>query len=275
MIRTLVLLSLALLPLPAAAGTPDIEAVPVTVLSAPDFDRAAPKAVGKGGWTLATVSVKANQITDGDAWFEKNGLELDRFDLENLPGVIPKSFRGLPLYQALFGKGLTLLLYGKDGAGARFVVAMEDKTGGFPWAFDFASFLSVPGVPEDDLTEQRVTWAAEEGGILYVSNGHHTYASSSKGKNAYLTAIDVKKGKVLWRSRPLVANANNFVVLDRGIVTGYGFTREPDFLYLLDKKTGEVVAQAKVKSGPEYIVAREGSLYVRCYDTDAVFEVRK
>ncbi len=275
MIRILALLSLALLPLPAAAGTPDIEAVPVTVLPAPDFHRAAPKAVGKGDWTLAAVSTKANQITDGDAWFEANGLELDRFDPANLPGVLPKSFRGLPLYQALFGKGHTLLLYGKDGAGARFVVAMEDKTGAFSWAFDFASFLSAPGVPEEDLTEQRVTWAAEEGGVLYVSNGHHTYASSSQGKNAYLTAIDVKAATVLWRSRPLVANANNFVVLDRGIVTGYGFTREPDFLYLLDKKTGAVVAQAKVKSGPEYIVARGGTLYVRCYDTDAVFEVRK
>jgi hypothetical protein len=36
-----------------------------------------------------------------------------------------------------------------------------------------------------------------------------------------------------------------------------------------------VISQEKVKSGPEYILARDGKLYVRCYDTDYVFEVRR
>lgn len=58
------------------------------------------------------------------------------------------------------------------------------------------------------------------------------------------------------------------------IVSGYGFTKEPDFLYLLDKKTGQVIARAKVKSGPDYIVLKDGKVYVRCYDMDYVFEIR-
>ncbi len=266
MIRLLIL-SLALL-----STAPKIEDVSVTVLPMPVFDRPISKAEGKG--MLAAVSTKANQITDETEWFEKNALELEKFDPENLPADIPATFKGLPLNQSLYGRGNTLLLYGKDGSGARYVMAMDSKTGAFPWAFDFVNFLAAPG-GSDEFTEQPVTWAVEEGGVLYVSNGHRTYASSSKGKNAYLTAIDVKKGKILWRSQPLVANANTFEVLDNGIVTGYGFTREPDFLYLLDRKTGEVMAREKVKSGPEYVLARDGKLYVRCYDTDYVFEVRK
>ena len=47
-------------------------------------------------------------------------------------------------------------------------------------------------------------------GVLYVSHSHNTYAKSSMGTNAYIIAVDLVTGKILWRSAPLVANASNF-----------------------------------------------------------------
>jgi hypothetical protein len=59
------------------------------------------------------------------------------------------------------------------------------------------------------------------------------------------------------------------------IVAGYGFTRESDFLYLVERKTGDVIAKHALKTGPEYVLEKDGKIYVRAYDTDYVFEIRK
>ena len=177
-----------------AAESPTVRsigALEITVLPRPSFDW---PGISKetGSHALRIIDAKPNKIADDKEWFERNGLELPRFDLDNLPDGILRTFQGGSLVQALYDWDSTLLLYGKDYSGARYVVAQDPKTGSFRYAFDFANFLTVPGLKADDLTEEPVTWAAEEGGFLYVSNGHRTYAASSKGRNAYLTAINVK-----------------------------------------------------------------------------------
>ncbi len=282
MIRAFVL-SLTFLPLliPASAtAAQKIEDLQVTVLPEPAFPKAAgaPKA---GPYELVQVSSHSNQITDEDAWFEKNGLELSEFEVPNtfqgtsgnLPDIIPRTYQGHPLIRAIYGGDSTLLFYGSDFASARYVIGMDPRKGEFRYGFDFVRYLQSPGAKPD--TPQSLIWAAEEGGVLYVANGHSTYSADSQGLNAYLTAIDPKAGKVLWRSPSLVSNARDFAILGEVIVSGYGFTKEPDFLYLIDKKAGQVIARAKVKSGPDYIVLKDGKVYVRCYDVDYVFEVRR
>ena len=69
-----------------------------------------------------------------------------------------------------------------------------------------------------------------EGDVLYVSHAHSTYAKSSKGYNAYISAIDLKTGQLLWHSQPLVSNAYDFLVKGDAIIAGYGFTAENDYL---------------------------------------------
>ncbi len=107
---------------------------------------------------------------------------------------------------------------------------------------------------------------------MYVSNSHRTYARSSKGFNAYLTALDVN-GVLLWRSRSLVSNASNFVVLDDAIIAGYGFTAEPDYLYVINRHDGWIIHTIKLRSGPDYILLQGDRLFVRTYDTDYIFRV--
>ena len=109
--------------------------------------------------------------------------------------------------------------------------------------------------------------------MVYVSNTHLTYATATNGRNAYITAIDPEQGKTLWRSPALVANARTFVVTGDLIVAGYGFTAEPDFLYLLDRRSGRVLDRLEVPSAPEVIKLRGDRLLVRTYDRQVVARI--
>lgn len=56
---------------------------------------------------------------------------------------------------------------------------------------------------------------------------------------------------------------------------GYGFTAEPDFLYLLDRRTGDVLDRLTVPSAPEIIKLRGDLLHVRTYDRQLVVRLRR
>ena len=156
-----------------------------------------------------------------------------------------------------------LRLEGPDGA-TRHVVVSPGR-----YAFDFRNYAWPPRiVPGDrEFVYEQVVWAKEAGpGILYVETAHLTYAKSSYGLNAYLNAIDLKTKKLRWRSPALVANADNFVLLGDMIVSGYGFTDEPDYLYAVDRANGKVVGRVLLPTGPERIVRHGNVLTVDTYD---------
>lgn len=69
-----------------------------------------------------------------------------------------------------------------------------------------------------------------------------------------------------WRSPALGANAENFVVTRGLIVSGYGFTKEKNWLYLLDPATGRVRDRLVLASAPERITVRGDRLVVRFYN---------
>jgi hypothetical protein len=181
---------------------------------------------------------------------------------------IPDSIRGLPLQRTLC-QGFAL--YGKDGASARILLSTKG------YGFDFKHYVWPPRIRpgEREFVYEEVEWAVERGGVLYVENTHLTYARSSYGQNAYVTAIDVKTGKRLWRSKALVANARTFVLTPNYLVTGYGFTAEDDWLYLLDRKSGKVVERLPLPSGPERITQRGRQIVVRTYDHVLVVDLRQ
>ena len=157
-------------------------------------------------------------------------------------------------------------------------------SGSMEYVVDCGAFLS-PGAsyPNDFLTLQDLRWARVINGILYVSNAHMTYAESSGFQNAYVTAVSLMTGSVLWRSEPLVCNARNFEImgvwnesglLSEGIVIcGYGFTAEDDFIYQLSLETGKILSVTPVASKPDGFVYANGVLYVHCYDRDYEFDV--
>jgi hypothetical protein len=256
------------------------------VLARPPFTRTLrrPAVTGDAGRVpkLVKVSEARNAITDDEAWFRDNALSLPLLatrprqpGASALPPGLPTSYGGERLVTAIAHPDHTILIFGATFADGRYVVVL-DATGRVLSIFDFANYLRAPTVvPGDEqFVEQSVGWAELKDGVLYVSNGHRTYAKSSGGQNAYLTALDATSGELLWRSAPLVANAANFVVDGGAILTGYGFTAEPDFLYVVDRSTGEVRDKIRVASGAAYLIRKDGRLFVRTYDTNYVFELR-
>lgn len=178
----------------------------------------------------------------------------------------PRSFRGQPWQFAITQPATVLLVYGLDGSSGRYVVAADSRTHTLRYAFDFDAY----GRPPGGGFYEPVMWAWEQSGVLYVSHAHLTYASATRNKNGYVSAIEIATGKRLWRSPALVANSRTFVVTRDLILAGYGFTAERDFVYALDRSNGRVVDRLAVPTAPETLRLRGDRLYVRTYDHDLV-----
>jgi hypothetical protein len=182
---------------------------------------------------------------------------------------VPDSVRGLPLQRTICPGGPPFAFYGRDGASSRILSSPK-------YELDFKRYVwpprNRPG--EKEFVYEELVWAREANGVLYVQNAHLTYARSSYGQNAYITAIDPQTKRRLWRSKALVANAQTFAVTPDYLITGYGFTAEPDWLYLLDRRTGRVVERLSLTSAPEKITRSGKRFLVRTYDHVLTVELR-
>ena len=77
-----------------------------------------------------------------------------------------------------------------------------------------------------------------EDGIFYGASVRNGYAQSN---TCFMFAYDLENDKLLWRSADQTYNSMNFVVKGDVILCGYGFTAEPDYLYQINRNTGEVI----------------------------------
>ena len=190
-----------------------------------------------------------NDITDTDAWFDRNELQLTGNSNEEEYGCY----------------------IDYDG-----IIVCITKDGEVITELEFTEYMYAPDLVEADrdYVDERVQDAKIRNGILYVCISHLTYAESAPS-NAYIMAISLDDYSVIWKSEPLVCNSYNFEIIDDIILTGYGFTAEPDYLFQIDRLTGCVLEQYKIKSRADYIIYKEDKLYVRTYDTDYVFELTK
>lgn len=258
------------------------------VLPRPPFPASTAQSPRAGALELAIVSSQPNAITDEAAWLRRNHLELREYgvagSLRSLPlrklpiglEVLPRPSAGSRLVHAIWQRdGRLLLVYGSDFSSGSIVYGTTRSRVQSYYAAYFRNYayapVTAPG--ERESVFQEVVWAAQAGGTLYVETAHSTYAKSSGGLNAYLNAIDLRTGKLKWRSGPLVANAKTFEIAGGVIVTGYGFTAEPDYLYVLDRKDGKVISRTPVPGSPEFVMRKGSRLYVRTYDHDLVVKL--
>lgn len=233
---------------------------------------------------LTVKSKKTNKITDEDKWFSKNKLTSRFYQLlqdndyeEALPDYVALNYDDLIITSAFFNDNYVYCVYGSNYAEGYILTIYDMKSKEIAYQFDFSNYrYSSKYVKEDyDFIQQTINWATIKNNVLYVSNSHNTYAKSSCNQNAYITAIDLKTNKLIWRSQALVANSYNFEVIGDVIITGYGFTDEPDYLYQLNIYTGKVIGKSLVKTAPEHIVKKGNYLYVRTYNTDYVYKISK
>ncbi|MCR4694401.1 MAG: hypothetical protein K5773_03645 [Pseudobutyrivibrio sp.] len=155
------------------------------------------------------------------------------------------------------------------------VLYATDRLTGTAYTFNLYPLCFGPSEDGDySAVTQHISWAKIQDDILYVSLVHLGY-SSEEPHSSHMLAIDIADGTVLWRSEALVANGYNFQILDDTIICGYGFTAEPDFIYLLDKHTGDKVGQYEVVSAPYQFEIVGDTLYVATYNTSYEFTINK
>lgn len=233
---------------------------------------------------LKKISSKANSITDDDSWFINNGLALKAYEVPNsfmrkkgnVPARTPASYKGLALVEAIYDDDHIYLVYGSNFSEGRYLIIADKELKEVKHVLDFKNYAMSPKYITKDISfiNQRISWVELEDSILYVSHSHRTYAESSKGMNAYITAINMKDYSVIWRSKPLICNSSNFEIVGDIIISGYGFTDEKDYLYTLNKYNGKEIQKLKLKTGPDYIIRKEDKIYVRTYNTDYVFGIK-
>lgn len=236
----------------------DEETVPVYTVENPSWEyviKSDAKASDKK-LKLTKLSQKSNDITDDYVWFDEIGiLQPDRNDFSD------QSFE--------------YLLTGDEEYYPYMIDVIDLGDYKTKARLDFSNHRYADNALPEDLyfVDEAVKWAVSDGFTLYVSIAHNTYASSAS-HNAYVMALDMQNDyKVLWKSQPLVANSVNFEVIDDFIVCGYGFTAEDDYLYILDRYTGQELERIPLKSKAYYIFEIDDKLYVRTYNTDYVFDI--
>ncbi|HEX3454574.1 MAG TPA: hypothetical protein VHS03_08110 [Gaiellaceae bacterium] len=230
--------------------------VPVTVLPRPSFP--GPAAAPTGAHRLVVTSSRSTPVDTSESVAGSDDV-----------------FRGLGLQNEFDTANRIFAVYGKDGSTGRYLITYT-KAGTTLYAFDFASYGLPPRIKpgEREFVYEQPVWAQESNGMLYVETTHATYASSSYGRNGYITAIDLSTKRAVWRSPALVANASTFLITKHYLVTGYGFTDEPDYLYLLDRTTGKVVDRLLLPNAAERITWQGAAIRVRTYDHVVVVRLR-
>lgn len=106
-----------------------------------------------------------------------------------------------------------------------------------------------------------------EDGVFYGASVRNGYAQSN---TCFMFAYDLENDKLLWRSADQTYNSMNFVVKGDVILCGYGFTAEPDYLYQINRNTGEVIDRLSLKKAPDLIIEQDGKLYVHTYSYNYV-----
>lgn len=252
----------------AAAEADRVE--PVRLASLP-LAAQSPEPLALGGaeaLTVAKLSEKANLITDDADWLARVGvappsrrLGTMRGDDTPLPAYVAASLRGIAPSAIYTHPDHVIVVYGQ-------LVGVYAE-GRSPRVFDLRQATRPPSPRALELVFAQLV-----GDVLILQLAYNGYAKDAGGKNAYVAAFDAKDGRLRWSSDALVANSNNFVVSGSRLVTGYGFTAEPDALFVLDLATGKTAQKLPLKSGPDFILPRGDELHVRTYDTDYVFRLQ-
>ncbi|HEX3022909.1 MAG TPA: hypothetical protein VHP81_11005 [Lachnospiraceae bacterium] len=239
--------------------------------------------VGNDSLELKLKSSKTNKITDDEEWFSRNKLTINIYDVPspanhytgNLPDGLDLYWGDLVITSAFYDTSYIYCTYGADYSQGYILNIYDVKTLDLVYSLDFSNYRYSPKYIEEDYDyiEQQIKWATVKDNILYISHSHWTYAKSSKNMNAYITAIDLTDMSILWRTKALVSNAYNFIVIDDVIFSGYGFTNERDYLYQIDMNTGKILDKTLLKSSVSYIVKKGNALYVRTYNTDYKFDI--
>ncbi len=208
--------------------------------------------------SLTEVSKEESDWLDVSTWADENG-----FDLAD-PCYGDEEYSYLTMYADDVDAGYEytrLRVY-------------PTATDGIICEYDFNLLCNGPDNNNGICTDKSLFLRYEKivGDILYVELSHlgHAY---EEPKTGYIVAIDLNTNEILFKTAPLTANCQNFQIVGDTIICGYGFTAEDDYLYLLDRFTGEKVGTIPLKSAPDQMEIKDDILYVATYNTAYKFKI--
>jgi hypothetical protein len=170
-----------------------------------------------------------------------------------VPAYVPRQSGSLELFLLDRADGGTFAFYRdpygrnsctlRDDLNCAYEARFYDGGGRLAWTLSLADVMS----RGDHLEVQDIRLAD---GVVYFNEACQSYSSGAHGQCSSLVAVDPRAHRVLWRTPPLVSNGR-FRIRGCYIVAGYGFTAEPDALFLVDRTTGHVVEKYPVSSAPQ------------------------
>lgn len=188
------------------------------------------------------------------------------------PSYVPRQQDGLDLFVAdSTEKGWLAFYKGQCGTAIRdvcdYAAALFGPGGTTRWVLDLNRYLS----GDRYLEIQDIRY---HDGALYFNEACATYARDAEGQCSSLLRVNPQTGEVTWRTPPLTSN-NIFIVHDPYIIAGYGFTSEPDSVYVLSQESGHVVARAGLDTAHQYLEMQNGKLYVITQNSLYTFALEK
>lgn len=214
---------------------------------------------------LQQLYCKPNSITDDDDWYVNNDL----FRRETRIETPMNSFA--PRYTYKTG-GYLVTAYGPNWGNTRHLVITDEQQSQYYAAYDFADYIYSPKTTLMGNT-QSIDDVLIEGNILYFSHGSNGYSDGAGYQTGYITAFDMETGMIIWTTQPMTCNSH-FTIVGNSIICGYGFTSEPDYLYVLDKYSGQRVSRTPMKKMVSDVVVKNGYAYVRTYSYDYLFKIK-
>ncbi len=154
---------------------------------------------------------------------------------------------------------------GLSYVGADFLVVVRDDDGRERHRVPLDPLLLTP---ETEVQDVRL-----RGDLLVFNEACGTYSRNYRRKCSTLVGYDLGQRRVLWRTPWLTSNNQFLFWDDRTIVTGYGFTAEPDHLYLVDARSGRLLGRAKLDSAHSYLERMGDELHVITYGSHFVMRV--
>jgi hypothetical protein len=214
---------------------------------------------------LTQVSCRQNQITDDEDWVRNNDLTLREERVETPMNQFGPRFR----YRT---GGYLITTYGVHWGYTGLVVITDEAQETLYAAYDFENFKFSPKTTLMG-NYQSVNDFFIEGNILYIAHGSNGYSDGAGYQTGYITAFDMENGEIIWTTQPMTCNSH-FAIVNNSIICGYGFTGEPDNLFVLDKYSGQRVQKIPVKKMVNEVVPKDGLAYVRTYSFDYVFKIQ-
>lgn len=292
MMKRTVIIAFAILRIYACYAQINDQDKELIVLEAPDFTGMTLPSSCKE-ISLKQLSKVRNGITDTDIWLNKYLPEKIKTEYAFTPGgnkateyfksKVPLVFCGKYRRTIQLFDNYNIIYYGeRAGANSDFgvnptlVVITSPNLSDVLHVYDFSNFSvsQFANKSELDYTKISVSDVTIEDNILYAKVCHRTYSSSSSGYNAYLVAVDLMTQNIKWMTKPLTCNANYYIYEDV-IFTGYGFTNEDDYIYIIDKASGSRLKTIKIEKGPDFFAVKDNKLYVRTYSLDYTFQIMK